>query len=561
MGAAEEAAGVAALLKEWKERSGYSYGVLAKRLHMSTSTLHRYCNGDAVPTEYAPLERLARLCRATPDELVELHRRWILADEARRRERDRRQGGGDAGAAVGVNGERAARSGPVTAPGNASVPRASAPRTEPAPGPDAGGAAVVRGTGAGHGTKTEHTAGSGAGARPEAAAGTSAQPVVASHSRPDAGSGADSRPETDAETEAGPGAAPPTASADAATTSVSTTAAVSGTTPASEPDAGEVAEVTPEGRPVRRRPPTGNRRRMASAAGIAVAAVAASAALVAGLVADGGGDRKAASGAAVTRTKGGSTPTTPSGGRSGSASAKPHGAGSMSPTPTWSHTPGGRTSGRSGDRATSPDAADRDGLPVSVDVRPYTWEDPCSQRYLVDRAPGEMPPPPPEQDARGWIAALGAVSADSQRVQMSVQGVGGKTVVLHALRVRVVGSAAPPAWTAYSMGVGCGGGIKPKSLSVALDAAQPRITPQNGQPDFPYKTSESDPEVFQVIARAGSRDVRWYMELEWSSGNRHGTLRIDDNGEPFHTSGMAGRPQYDYPLGGSKWIPAPKENG
>ncbi|MEV6400625.1 helix-turn-helix domain-containing protein [Streptomyces sp. NPDC051907] len=77
----------AALLRALKDRSGKSYGVLAGKLHVSTSTLHRYCNGDAVPTDYAPVERLARLCAATPDELVELHRRWILADGARRRAR------------------------------------------------------------------------------------------------------------------------------------------------------------------------------------------------------------------------------------------------------------------------------------------------------------------------------------------------------------------------------------------------------------------------------------------------------------------------------------------
>src|ERR1700732_4236187 len=76
--------GFAALLRELKDRSGLSYGALAKRLHMSTSTLHRYCNGTALPGEYAPAERLARVCRATPQELVELHRRWILADAARR---------------------------------------------------------------------------------------------------------------------------------------------------------------------------------------------------------------------------------------------------------------------------------------------------------------------------------------------------------------------------------------------------------------------------------------------------------------------------------------------
>ncbi|MFI2187104.1 helix-turn-helix domain-containing protein [Streptomyces sioyaensis] len=511
MGAAEEAAGVAALLKEWKDRSGYSYGVLAKRLHMSTSTLHRYCNGDAVPTEYAPLERLARLCRATPDELVELHRRWILADEARRRERDRKQGGGNA-AVVGAGGERGAESGAVTAPGTDSGP-VTAPRTD-----------------------SEHESG------------------------PECGAGAKFEPESETEVRSGLDTGSPTAPVAELATSASASPAPPISPPISASGPGQDAEQAPETRSGPQMTPAGGRRRIALAAGIA-AAVAASAALVAGLASSGGGDgRKAAAGAATT-TKSGSKPTKTGGGRSASASAKPPAPGGASPAPSSSRTPSGKVSGGVGDRATGPGTVDRAGLPVSVDVRPYSWEDPCSQRYLVDRDPGEMPPPPAEQDARGWISALGAVSADSQLVQVSVQGAGDETVVLHALRVRVVGSSAPPAWNAYSMGVGCGGGITPKVFGVSLDAAQPRIAPQNGQRDFPYKASERDPEVFKVIARAGARDVRWYMELEWSSGNRHGTLRIDDNGEPFHTSGMAGRPQYDYPLGGSKWIPAPKENG
>ena len=79
--------GFAGLLKELKERSGLSYGALGKRLHMSASTLHRYVNGDAVPVDYAPVERFARLCKATPEELVELHRRWVLADAARRKQK------------------------------------------------------------------------------------------------------------------------------------------------------------------------------------------------------------------------------------------------------------------------------------------------------------------------------------------------------------------------------------------------------------------------------------------------------------------------------------------
>ncbi|MFF7630078.1 helix-turn-helix domain-containing protein [Streptomyces cyaneofuscatus] len=99
--ATPEAEQFAALLKELKDRSGRSYGVLAGRLHVSTSTLHRYCNGDAVPNEYAPVERFARLCGAAGDELVEVHRRWIVADAARRRP-------AGAGAVTGAAAETAA---------------------------------------------------------------------------------------------------------------------------------------------------------------------------------------------------------------------------------------------------------------------------------------------------------------------------------------------------------------------------------------------------------------------------------------------------------------------
>jgi plasmid maintenance system antidote protein VapI len=115
----------ASTLRELKERSGRSYGSLAARLHVSTSTLHRYCNGAAVPGEYAPVERFARQCGATPQELVALHRRWLLADAARRREPTR---------AAGTPTAPAAPTAPVTpvAPVTdaADVPQAHGPATD-----------------------------------------------------------------------------------------------------------------------------------------------------------------------------------------------------------------------------------------------------------------------------------------------------------------------------------------------------------------------------------------------------------------------------------------------
>ncbi|MDT9689159.1 helix-turn-helix transcriptional regulator [Streptomyces sp. P9(2023)] len=67
-----------------KERSGRSYGALARRLNVSTSTLFRYCSGETVPERFTVIDRLARLCGATEEERRALHRLWTGADRIRR---------------------------------------------------------------------------------------------------------------------------------------------------------------------------------------------------------------------------------------------------------------------------------------------------------------------------------------------------------------------------------------------------------------------------------------------------------------------------------------------
>ncbi|MFB7266517.1 helix-turn-helix domain-containing protein [Streptomyces nojiriensis] len=79
-----EAEDFARLMRELKERAGLSYGALARRLHTSTSTLHRYCKGEALPAEFAVADRFARACGATREEALDLHRAWLLADARRR---------------------------------------------------------------------------------------------------------------------------------------------------------------------------------------------------------------------------------------------------------------------------------------------------------------------------------------------------------------------------------------------------------------------------------------------------------------------------------------------
>jgi plasmid maintenance system antidote protein VapI len=392
------------LLGQLKERSGLSYGVLGKRLHMSASTLHRYVNGDAVPTDYAPVERLARLCKATPEELVELHRRWVLADARR-------------------------------------------------------------------GQKAEVSE------TPEVAAEVE-QPLA------EASSAENPRP----------------------------------------------------------------RRRTVALAGAAVAAVLVSGALVANLV-SGGGDDDDRSG---SRSVGAAASRSPSASPSASDSSDAK-AGSASPSS--SATAGGSPKAAPSRSAAAQGAEAEDGATApTVAVNAYKFDSPCSQHYLVDREPEQVPPPPSEQDARGWVGALGGIAAGQQMLALTVQGTGSATVVLDALHVRVVGKSAPPAWNDFAMGVGCGGGVETTAFETDLDAGRPTLSPRKGQRDFPYKVSESDPEVFYIFADARAHNVSWYLELDWSSGDRHGTVRIDDSGSPFRTSGNVGRPAYNYPLGGSEWV-------
>ncbi|MFD8707192.1 hypothetical protein ACFV1W_32160 [Kitasatospora sp. NPDC059648] len=195
--------------------------------------------------------------------------------------------------------------------------------------------------------------------------------------------------------------------------------------------------------------------------------------------------------------------------------------------------------------------------PITVTVRPSDREAACDQ-YVVDSPPSEVPRPPAAVDVPAWVARTGAVVGHYQSIELTVQGTGSDTVVLTALNVRIARIAAPLAWNAYSMGEGCGGGVDVHSFDLDLDAARPRPVVTEGGAGLPVKVSERDPEVIEVTAETTSHDVSWYLELEWSSGSRTGTLPIGvRDGTPFRTSAVKGRPLFSYPIGGKAWEPSP----
>ncbi|MFJ5935846.1 helix-turn-helix domain-containing protein [Streptomyces sp. NPDC093071] len=206
-------------------------------------------------------------------------------------------------------------------------------------------------------------------------------------------------------------------------------------------------------------------------------------------------------------------------------------------------------------------------VPFTWTIGSQLWQGDCGHTYLVDRAPRAVAPPPVTADAEAWAEAHGAVHGGETLVRVTVQGRSPSTaVVLHALHVRVVGRAAPPPWNAYRMGDGCGGAVTPRHFAVDLDRPRPLARPVDGHDasgaeprtipavSFPYKVTASDPEELLVSARTVGCDCRWYLELEWSAGDRSGTVRITDDGKPFRTSGTKGRPAYAYDTAGGRWI-------
>ncbi|MEV6649642.1 helix-turn-helix domain-containing protein [Streptomyces sp. NPDC051219] len=515
-------------LRGLKERAGLSYGTLARRLHVSTSTLHRYCNGDAVPVEFATVDRFGRQCGASPQEMVDLHRRWLLADA--QRVRDPARGSvADAVRAPEAGPERGvARAAPQLQavdpqPEHVGDPEVGTPpQAVPAPAPEPGGQSSPE---------------------PSQPPATWPGPPTAASPGPQSGSGPQS--ESESASGAGSGAHP---------------------TPATgSPAGGEGAAKSGVEATVRSVPGAGSSpaRRWVGRRHAALAAAVC--ALVAAVVAV---DLATGSSADPARgTARGTGASSGPGSGPGSSPGRSVGPPAATPVPTGTTTTTepadgqGSAPGRT-PRPPAPAATPPTGRPpLTWAARSHVWQHGCDHSYLIDRGPKDVPAPPVEQDASAWAAAQRAVHGGQTVVEITVQGDAAEPAVLQALQVRVAGRRAPLPWNVYTMSQGCGGVLTPASFAVNLDVPRPLARPVAGfdgekalpAVTFPFRVSSTDPVVLRVETATSRCDCDWYLELVWTRSGRSGTTRIDDGGRPFRTSAAKGRPEYGYAQETGRW--------
>ncbi|MFI8185231.1 helix-turn-helix domain-containing protein [Actinacidiphila glaucinigra] len=448
----DEAAEFASLLTRLKSRTDRSYSALARHLSMNASTLHRYCAGEVVPADFAVVERFAELCGASWQEREDLHRRWILADAERRRQRS---SGARRAVKSRVNGS------------NSVLPMAGSPDGS-----------------------ADESAERGSPARP------GRERVLSAERRSHDG--------------------------------------------------------CPRRRPLRV-------TALAVSLVVSLAGLTASAA-----VRDSSHDR-------VSAVSGRGTPSAPA--SSPRSDGSPHPAAAPSASGK-----GPSASARSSSKPSAPaagsgessreDRADTGtvsaGAPLTWTADSHVWQLECDHDYVIARPPRQVPPPPAPADAAVWAASQGAVHGRTTNLRITVQGRGSGAVVLTALHVRMVERSAPATRgsIAYSMYEGCGAVLIPRYFSVNLDAHQPlaRSVPGNDPDrptpaiDLPYRVSLREPEVLFLSARTGACTCDWYLELDWSSQGRTGSVRVDDQGRPFRTTTINGLPHYWYrhPDG---WVP------
>jgi hypothetical protein len=147
-----------------------------------------------------------------------------------------------------------------------------------------------------------------------------------------------------------------------------------------------------------------------------------------------------------------------------------------------------------------------------------------------------------------WAGQHGGMDGDMTAVEVVVEGTTPYPVVLRELTVDVVERRPAPRGV-HVMPFG-GGPVGVRHFQVDLDKSPPNVASLPAEfddtpaIDFPYRVSQTEPEVLSIRAYTLGCDCSWRANLEWVYQGKTGTTVIDDRGKPFRTVAGARSVQY-----------------
>jgi hypothetical protein len=167
-----------------------------------------------------------------------------------------------------------------------------------------------------------------------------------------------------------------------------------------------------------------------------------------------------------------------------------------------------------------------------------------------------------------WAYRHGGYSVERSVIELSLQGKGDKVVVLHGLQVEVAERRSPPAGVIVTKcHIRLHEAVNTRRFEIDLDEREPVAVPRQTQnlrtepdetPQFPYVISSSEPEIFEIFAYAKDCLCSWTAELDWTSGEKSGTVNVLSGTGLFKTSGRGtAAVLYYYPDGSLKTVPDP----
>lgn len=185
---------------------------------------------------------------------------------------------------------------------------------------------------------------------------------------------------------------------------------------------------------------------------------------------------------------------------------------------------------------------------VSVEQDPAVFDaaslaDWTPYSYVIPAASTPIPPPPAGtcRERYAWAKELGGWDAGFSDVRVYLRGVKDEPVVIDQAKLHIAQTSSKRVGVKLLCPVG-GASLDPLALRVDLDEEQiefGRI--EDGPRPFLLTLKSGEIEPLEIVAYSQHHDVRWWLELSTLWKDRRGTLRIDDHGQPFRTSGTAVR--------------------